>query len=282
VLALGLVACGSDDTDDTSSDAPEASDTSTSASEDPSTGSEEPDDSGTGSGDIELLDAGSGDMQVLELDLEEGQRETTTITTRLGGGQASGATPPIVVTTESEVTSADDDGYEVTQEFTDIRAQGTGAAGSKAFAGLEGLQVELDLTRQGEVTDTEVDVPDSAPQQFQQLGDQLAQSVTSSAVPFPSEEVGEGARWRATNEIDSSGVTVTQVSTFTLTALDGDDYTVDLEIEQDLGGSGSGTGSGTSEGSLTQLVPTTSQISSRAELAGQEVTTDTRIESEAG
>jgi len=286
VLALGLTACGSDDSDDSGSDSPDTSASadpseSSDPSESESAESEDPGDSDDpGSGDVELLDAGSGDMQVLELDLQEGQKETTTITTRIGSGQGGAATPPITVTTESEVTSADDDGYEVTQRFTDVRTQGAGAAGNRAFAALKGLEVELDLTRQGEITDSEVDVPDSAPQQFQQLGDQLAQSVTTAAVPFPSEEVGEGASWRATNELDSGGVTVSQVSTFTLTALDGDDYTVEVEVEQDLGGAGTGTGTGTSEGSLTQLVPTTSQISSKAEVGGQSVTTKTDITSE--
>ena len=288
-LALALVGCGSDDgSDDAASSTSESSSPSQDPSSEPSEPSEpseeatetpEPTDEPAGSGDVELLDAGSGDMEVLQLDLQEGQTETTTLTFATQTQGAAGAIPPITATTTTEVTGVDDDGIEATQTFDRLRAQGGGAAANRAFAGLRGIEVDLELGLDGSLRSADVDIPDSAPAPIKGLADQLGEQLTSAAVPFPTEEVGEGARWRATTQVGSSGVTIDQTTTYTLTSLDGDSYTLDVELEQDFGGQGSGTGTGTVEGSTTQLSPSSSQLSVTSEIGGQSVQVDTQIES---
>jgi len=52
-----------------------------------------------------------------------------------------------------------------------------------------------------------------------QMAEQVRQTLRDIAVPLPEEEVGRGARWQKTAQLDAKGSRLTQTDTFTLTEL---------------------------------------------------------------
>jgi len=52
-----------------------------------------------------------------------------------------------------------------------------------------------------------------------QMAEQIRQTLRDVAVPLPEEEVGHGARWQKTAQLDGKGSRLTQTDTFTLTDL---------------------------------------------------------------
>ena len=163
-LALALVGCGSDDGDE---DAASSTSGSASPSQDPSsepseeaTETPEPTDEPAGSGDVELLDAGSGDMQVLQLDLQEGQTETTTLTFATQTQGAAGAIPPITATTTTEVTGVDDDGFSVGLIPTTLQET---TLGSREVGSTVNLEVDVVAKYVERLLGTRGAAPDGAP-----------------------------------------------------------------------------------------------------------------------
>jgi hypothetical protein len=66
-----------------------------------------------------------------------------------------------------------------------------------------------------------------------QMVEQIRQTLRDVAVPLPEEEIGRGARWQKTSQLDAKGSRLTQTDTFTLTeATSGDTGTVDDVLAQ--------------------------------------------------
>ena len=135
----------------------------------------------------------------------------------------------------------------------------------EGLSGLEGTAVTFEYGPTGEVLDTSVALPDDAPPAAAQMLDQLTNSLSGVGMTFPAEPVGIGASWRTTSTINLSGISMTQVTTYVLEDLDGDDYRISMTgnatVEKPDDGAAlpiSGASMSTTgeiEGSLGQVLP---------------------------
>lgn len=257
-------------------------------------------DDGATAGDkpvVTVEDQGSGERVKFLLDVEEGHSETSVMTLdqKIDAGQVVDA-PPIELTLTNEVTGVSDDEVEVLTTYDEARVtepdDPSASAVQSALDGITGLSSTSTFSRSGELLDSELDIPDgltgAARQTVEQIGDQ-SQSLT---VAFPTEELGVGARWTATSALELNGVTVQQTTTYELTALDGDDYEIAVEVTQEFEKgkaegfdveSGEGSTSGTISGTIGNISPSearstgSNRISVSAGGQSQTVTTDTDL-----
>lgn len=246
---------------------------------------------------VTVEDQGSGERATFLLDVEEGHSETSVMTLdqTIDAGQVVDA-PPIELTLTNEVTAVSDDEIEVLTTYDAARVtepeDPSASAIETALDDITGLTSTSTFSRSGELLESNIDIPAGltgpARQTVEQLGDQ-SQSLT---VAFPAEELGVGARWTATSALELNGVTVQQETTYELTALDGDDYEISVEVTQEFEEgeadgfdveSGQGTTSGTISGTIGNLSPSaarstgTNRISVSADGQSQTVTTDTDL-----
>lgn len=254
---------------------------------------------------VTLQDAGSGDRQVLELDVEEGQSWTSEMvqTQTTGEPGQSVDVPPMRVVLQTEVVSVSDEEIQVEQRYQDFSMEDSSelpasarAEMKKTFDALGKMRGTVTLQPDGRVLDQDVQVPDDAPPAVSVMVDAFANQAGALSSPFPAEEVGEGAVWTAASVLELNGTEIEQTVTYTLESLEGDDYVVTSEVQQNYvidgsqGGAGAsltageGSGSGRSEGSLTSLLPTTMTSSAsnhlEMEIGGETREVDTELEIE--
>lgn len=302
---VALTACNDDDagSSDSAGPAQESSSASASSSEESPTASE-PTSSDTASAapgaDVQVLDEGDEPQQELRLDVEQGQVETTTMDLKVGTSVPGSPTMELpmsmtMVTTIDEVT---DSQITVSFEYRDISADLPDSAGAaaqqqmdQALDAVEGVSGTLTMTPSGQVVSTHFAVPDDAPPTISSMLDQLANQSAQVSVPFPSEPVGEGARWQVETKLGIASLTTHQTATYTLDSVDGDDYSITVHLEQDIDGSGSGatvsghtTADGSLDGTLQSFVTTSGSIqgqgTSTVELGDRKVRTTTSIDAD--
>jgi hypothetical protein len=83
------------------------------------------------------------------------------------------------------------------------------------------------LTRSSELTDVE-DMPLFARRQLESIW----WVVRNSAMPFPAEPIGVGARWEVSETVDLMGLRVTDTSTFELVRIDDDSFALKIVSAQ--------------------------------------------------
>lgn len=304
-LALvALAACNNDDSGSAGGSAdggtPSSASSTTSSA---ATSSSEPTDAGSsssaGAPQVTVLDAGSDPKEQLLLDVPEGQVETSTLDMKIGSSSVGGAGSVKIPITMIYVTTVDavtDDQITATFEFKDIEAHLPASAGAdaqsqvdQAFKSIQGLRGTIELTPSGAVTSTDFHLPADAPPELSTTIDQLTSQTSQVAVPFPSEPVGQGAKWQVETHLGVSGVDTDQTATYTLDSIDGDHYSISVKLDQQLNGSSGGadfngttTISGTYQGSLTSFAATSGSLSgggtSTASVGGQTLDTKTTID----
>lgn len=280
-LALTALAACNDDDSGSAAESPSSSDASSPTSAATSASTSAPTDAGDGSPagapEVTVLDAGSDPHQQLLLDVTDGQTETSHITMTVGT-QAQGIPPVQIPVTMSFVTTVEDvtdDQITVSFAYDDLSAQLPPGAPPSAqdqmdsmFAAFEEVSGTFEVTPSGAVTSTKFSLPDDAPPELSSMIDQLASQSTQFAVPFPSEPVGDGARWKVENSLELSGIAVDQTATYTLDSIDGDDYSISVRLDQDLDGSNAGAGlsghttvAGSYDGTLHSFAATSGRLS---------------------
>lgn len=97
------------------------------------------------------------------------------------------------------------------------------AAAMKATIGsVKGMTSTGVMTSRAIVKATEMKLPAGANAQITQALDQMKDSFSQVAAPFPEDAVGPGAKWEYTQPIKSQGMTITQTATYELISIDGD------------------------------------------------------------
>ncbi|TWG95928.1 hypothetical protein L615_004600000230 [Nocardioides sp. J9] len=297
VAALALAGC-SDDPEPEQGSRPVGADGSPTASatatpgDDASADSPGPADSG-----VELLDAGSEPRRVLELTVGQGHSERSSAQLRLTMDLGSGKmTVPVAIPWTTTVTAAD--GTTVTADVVygkPTLGPGDVPRGAEAVAGpaldlVAGTTAHVVHGRDGVPRSTDLDLGDDAPDLVARLLDNIASQAFATSVPFPGEEVGTGARWRAETTVQVGGATMVVTSTYELTELTDDGYTVEVEVEQEAtpgpaAGGGeivesTASGSGTITGRPDRISPVDADTrlrgSSTVSIGGQEVTVSYR------
>lgn len=243
--------------------------------------------------DVELVAGGTGPRQLLEVDVEEGHVERTAASLRLTMDYGTGTiTLPVAMPFTTTVTGVEADGF--TADVVYGRASvargslpdGTGPMVDQALDLVEGTTAHVSYGRNGVLRSSELDLGDDAPDLVARLLDNLAAQSFAVAVPYPDEEVGVGARWRASTTLQLGGVEATVTSTYELTRLTDDGHVVSVSAEQSaepgpaVGGGkvveSVSSGEGTVTGQRGLVAParavTTIEGRSTVDVGGQEVT----------
>lgn len=148
--------------------------------------------------------------------------------------------PPVRATIEISDTSLTDAGnlrYTGTWTKTEVVAQPDTPhqmveALDAEYKTLTGLVVKAEVTPRGVVEEIAVTLPAGASQQSKQLFDSMEQALRQVMSPLPDDEVGAGATWTVVMKVDTQALTVSQESTYTLRAMDGDKLEIDVSIVQ--------------------------------------------------
>lgn len=187
-------------------------------------------------GAITLLDAGE-DPQPLRYELDGDVSVRTLQTTTQQFVQISdGVETSNEVTTGVETTTtlegADGDGWILMTTIDDGTVEGsdpdTVALTRPLIEAQIGTVSRLKLEPNGAVTALLSDAEASDPSLAQQS--QLA--LEQVAIIFPDEPIGVGGSWQVVTDIESLGLSLTQVATTTVVSIDGDLVTLDASIEQ--------------------------------------------------
>ncbi|MGN2640324.1 hypothetical protein ACWEKT_35055 [Nocardia takedensis] len=102
---------------------------------------------------------------------------------------------------------------------------------NKALTAAGGSHAGFDFSDDGAITAMRIaPSPDTSNDARAALEQAFYQAVYRS-IMFPDEPIGEGAVWTVHQEVDG-GVTLDQVTTATLTGVDGDRLTIDLHVTQ--------------------------------------------------
>ena len=138
---------------------------------------------------------------------------------------------------------------------------------------MQGLSGSATVTSRGFTKDAEIKPPPGIEPQIRQSMDEMKKSMNQMSAPLPEEPVGGGARWQVTMPVETPGMKLTQIATYTLSEIQGDKVKFDVAIKQsappqeiDTPGAAPGvkvsleslksSGKGTVELQMTNLVPT--------------------------
>ncbi len=194
--------------------------------------------------EIEVLDRGASPRTDLRITVPVGATETLRMRTlarisqTVGGQTRSGSTPNITFTIDASVDAVDESGN-LTVSYTyasiDVSESGPAAVVEATRESLEpllGVTGTMVVTDKGALLSSEVPVPSGLDAQAEQLFDQLQSQATALTVPYPDGKVGRGARWRASSEVELSGIEFEQQATYTVERTRGGRTTLSVEIVQ--------------------------------------------------
>ncbi|WP_418058858.1 hypothetical protein [Pimelobacter simplex] len=257
-LALSALSACDEDGDDGGSPEPAASGTPTPPGS-PTASSPAPSTSPA------VLDRGAAPRRLLRIGVEKGHVEhatialTTTQSSTLRGTErfAGEMRIPMTLQVTSTVTDVSDDELSVETVFGRTAVDRTGIARSlagpieQALTFLEGATLTVVVRPDGTTVSRDVDLGDDDGPDLvgPVLDDVLAQGFAIAR--FPVEEVGLGARWRTTDEVEIGGASVRVGSTYEVVGLSDDGYTLDVRTEQTTAPGGPYAGGTIVEGSST-------------------------------
>lgn len=227
-LLVGVAACGDSESQDPAAGAGSSAGAAAGADQDQSLEAEVAVDPGPAP-EIELLDAGADERRVLTYGPS---RESATVEvtqsgsarTEVPGSQARVDETPAQTLTLEGRSEPDVDGAQrasvTVQEFTS-----TDELRAAQFSTAPGFTVTWTRGPDGIVRELGLAAPVSATDAARAAVEIAANAITDVTVVFPTDEIGEGARWTATHQIDDA-VAPTRVVTYELVELDGDVATV--------------------------------------------------------
>jgi hypothetical protein len=252
-VALALAACGGGDTEVSRGSATASTDETagrrTTTTESPaSSGSSErsdpaPDPASGSDPVFELLDTGVEPRIELTYEYVVGTVGKYTMTmsqnTRQeidGRRQPAIDSPPIRIGFESRVEEVHDDGTAtVSLEYTSVEV--VGGSNVQLDAALDPLldtTGTMRVTTDGRILDSDLSIGDGFDPLVTSLLEQLGNQFKQLAVQVPNEPVGVGASWRSTNTLSLLGLDLAQVTTFTLSSVDGRRLELTSTLEQVL------------------------------------------------
>lgn len=154
-------------------------------------------------------------------------------------GQLASEVADLETLMEIEVTSrAVDNGYEHTSAYVDIgMAEGTdpttASAAQSQFDELIGASFVATIDARGIILDQQfIPSPDTTAGSATEAMLESIAGQSQFANVLPEEPMGVGGSWRQTQELTLNGIDVTQVTTYTVTAIDGTVVTLSVDGQQ--------------------------------------------------
>jgi len=192
---------------------------------------------------VKLIDAGAEPRKALRLHPAAGDKQSSEMTVKMSMEMATGAgTMPIkmpAVQMGMEVTvksiAAGEIAYEAAITETSV-AQDPNvlpqlASGFEAaMTNLKGTTITGVTTDRGVSKNVDVKMSSKADAQARQTMEQLKTAMLQ--VSLPEEGVGVGAKWSVQQKIKTQGITVDQIETFEITALEDEDVTLKTSLTQ--------------------------------------------------
>lgn len=241
---------------------------------------------------IKVVDSGKAPKATLRFAPAKGAKQSIVMamdmgmTMNLGGGSRTQQMPTTEMTmdvTITDVAAGGDIRYRFELTKIDVLESGGNAAlveaMKSALAGMTGLSGTAHVTNRGFTKDMTVNVPAGVNPQISQFLDSLKQSFAQLTAPLPEEAVGLGAKWDTSTRITQNGMTMTQVASNEITALDGNVLTLSIKLSQTaprqtIQKDGmtaelerySGSGAGETTVNLAQVVPTKAKIAMKNDM----------------
>ena len=197
---------------------------------------------------VELVAGGKAAQQPLRLAPATGASQRSTMTVgfavqQSGVSSASVKPPPVRATVQTTLQGTTPEGnLQVAFSYPsfDVLRGGDASASERrrieqAFTGLSGLSGQLTLTPQGVLVDSSLNVPPNLDPSVSSLVSQLGDQLRTLSVPFPTEAVGVGGRWRATTQLALNGIQAQQVYEYTLKKRTGNKLVIGVSGTQTAG-----------------------------------------------
>ncbi len=243
---------------------------------------------------IELLSKGKEPRQELRIKPTVGNKEVAQMKINIDMGMSiegkplpAFKMPATIMKTDVVVTKVEPNGdiyYDFS--YTDADVQGDTslppAAISKMrgeikkLAGMKGTAV---VDSRGQTKEANINFPQGTDNSLKQYIDQFSNSMQQLSTPLPLEPVGVGAKWRANQSVNVSGMTVNQSALYELVSIKDGIATFNITIEQQVPGtqklnlpqapqgltmtvkSYDGKGQGQAQISMNKLIPVSSNVS---------------------
>lgn len=189
-------------------------------------------------GSVKLLNAGAEPRTVLQLHPKAGDQQKLGLTLKMAmemqvGDMQNQAVKlpafkmPMDVTVKT-VSPEGDITYETVMGEPSVAEEGGGPAADaikNSLASLKGLTGTGLISSRGILKNSDVKAVPGADPNLKQAIDQMKESLSQMATPFPEEAVGLGAKWEVSKPIKSQGMTLNQTTTYELLSVDGDHIT---------------------------------------------------------
>lgn len=257
---------------------------------------------GPSGGRVELLDSGAEGQRIrLPGTAEVGQSAAASVMIdvdlAMEGPEGSEEVPfSMRIDTEAEIVEVTDAGY-VTETMianAELR-EGPRGLDPAAFEQIEGVSFRQQIRPDGTTGEAELVDADQPRDAQREAFDQFIGQLKSASVAYPAEPVGVGARWRATQAVESQGFEFEITYGYELTSIEGDSYTIDVTYDEEIDDefeqsgqtgrmSGTITGDGTTSGSIANplLVNTSARqdfdVDIEADGEQLEMTMDVRVD----
>lgn len=180
--------------------------------------------------DVTLLDPGARPAAELRYDLEVGAKETLTLIMRYTARNRLEAAAPqelkfpgMKMVFSVEVVEAVDDGVRYRFELTDTALTDTkdadptlvkmAGAGLQKSVGLRGTAV---VDRLGVIREGKLEIPAGLDPNMRVMMESMKSSMEQLSSPLPAAPLGPGARWELRQTLAQAGVSLEQVTTYTL------------------------------------------------------------------
>ncbi len=113
--------------------------------------------------------------------------------------------------------------------------EGSNAANAQirdSLAALQGAEGSLSIDSRGAVTNVEMETPASATSTSVRMADGIKRSLHSLTLPIPEQELGKGAQWTVTREIEENGIRVAEITTVDVKSIEEGTVRLGLDIMQ--------------------------------------------------
>jgi len=195
---------------------------------------------------LKVTDPGKGERHELRFKIAKGWKESAVMLTRMEvTTEMPGLTlPPRKLPTPEldlrvEVTDVAEGGdFTYSFQFYDVRVKQEEGVSSTILEmlktqlqSLKGLSGTAVVTNRGLARKVEVKIPDSATPQMRQTLESTLQSFKNFSMPMPEEPVGVGAKWEVSQEIETGGLKVHQVSSYEVVKIEGGQVQLKIEVK---------------------------------------------------
>jgi hypothetical protein len=102
------------------------------------------------------------------------------------------------------------------------------------YAALQGATLEQTYDANGVAGESHIVDEESLPAEAREAAQDIEESASTATIFFPTEEIGVGARWSATQTTSKQGFDLTVTYEYELTALAGDDFEIAITYDDDI------------------------------------------------